>query len=91
MAGNFGDFFSGIRFPRKQRMKNPYNIWGKFRAKFGAKNGTKIRKIRVSFVLQLFRHRLGQSAEKSSMRSEMITRIIQKQFFCVTNVGAIGK
>ena len=50
---NCGDswlIFSGLRFPRNEARK----LLKKFGAKFGAKFGTIIRKIRETFVLQLF-------------------------------------
>ena len=42
--------FSGLRYPTKRSSKTPQNIWGKFGAKFGAKN----RKIRGTFFLRFF-------------------------------------
>ena len=52
-AGIFGEFFWSP-FPGKRSTKNPGKIRRKFGEKFGAKSGTKIRKTRGTFVLQLF-------------------------------------
>ena len=53
MTGIFGEFFL-VSVPTKRSTKTPQNIRGNFGAKFGAKLGAKIRKIRGTFVLQLF-------------------------------------
>ena len=53
MAGIFGDFFL-VSVSTRWSTKTPQKIRGKFGAKFGAKFGTKNRKIRETFVLQLF-------------------------------------
>ena len=47
------DFFWSP-FPTKRSTKTPQKIRGKFGKEFGAKSGTKIRKIRGTFVLRLF-------------------------------------
>ena len=51
---DFGWFFFWSPFPTKRRPKNLRKFWGKFGAKFVAESGTKIRKIRETFILQLF-------------------------------------
>ena len=53
-GGDLGEFFSGLHFPPDEVQK----LLEKFRGKFGAKSeaqfGTRIRKLRGTFVLQLF-------------------------------------
>ena len=52
MAGIFGEFLCGLRFPGKKEKSKKFR--GKFGARFGEKSGAEIRKIRGPFVLHAF-------------------------------------